>query len=404
MPVFSIELVFFAIGALLVLTVLAGSLSSRFGLPALLGFMALGMLAGSEGPGGIRFENYGFAQDIGVACLIFILFSGGLDTHWKSVRSAALPALLLATLGVTISAAVVAGAAMLLLGFTLLQGFLLGAVVASTDAAAVFAILRSHGLPLREDVKSLIELESGSNDPMAIFLVGAAVLLLTAPATSALSLVPSFGLQMTVGAAVGLGIGWAFPQLLRRAKLNVGGLSLVISVAAALLSYSVAGLLQGNGFLAAYVAGIVAGTREFPDKQSVSLFQDGFAWLAQVVMFLTLGLLVFPSELSAVIGPGLAVTALLMFIARPLSVFICLAPFARYGWRAKLFASWAGLRGAVPIVLATFPIVAGIEGAQAIFNIVFFVVLISSMIQGPTLGWLARRLGLSTEPPGAAGR
>ena len=399
MPGFSIELVFFSVGIMLVLTVLAGGISSRFGLPALLGFMALGMLAGSDGPGGIRFSDYGFAQSVGVLCLVFILFSGGLDTLWHSVRSAAAPAILLATVGVTISAVVVAGVAMWLLGFTPTQGFLLGAVIASTDAAAVFAILRSHGLPLREEVKSLIELESGSNDPMAIFLVGAAVLLITVPETSAVSLLPSFGLEMFVGAAVGFGIGWAFPQLLRRAKLNVGGLSLVISIAAALLSYSVAGLLQGNGFLAAYVAGIVAGTREFPDKHLVSLFQDGLAWLAQVIMFLTLGLLVYPSELQGVIGPGLAVTVALMFVARPLSVFICLAPFPRYGWRAKLFVSWAGLRGAVPIVLATFPIVAGIDGAQTIFNIVFFVVLLSSSIQGPTLGWLARRLHLTTEPP-----
>jgi cell volume regulation protein A len=399
MPGYSIELLLLSLGVMLVLTVLAGSISSRFGLPALLGFLALGMLAGSDGPGGIRFSDYGFAQGVGVLCLVFILFSGGLDTHWRSVRSAALPALLLATLGVIASAAVVAAAAMWLLGFTTMQGFLLGSVIASTDAAAVFAILRSHGLPLRQEVQSLIELESGSNDPMAIFLVGAAVLLITVPGTSVQSLLPSFGLQMGVGAGVGVGIGLAFPLLLRRARLNVGGLSLVVSIAAAFLSYSIAGLLQGNGFLAAYIAGIVAGSREFPDKRTVSLFQDGLAWLAQVVMFLTLGLLVFPSELKSVVVPGLAVTAVLMFVARPLSVFLCLAPFPRYGWRAKLFASWAGLRGAVPIVLATFPIVAGLEGAQTIFNIVFFVVLVSSMIQGPTLGWLARRLGLTTTPP-----
>lgn len=398
MSLTSPELLFFSLGMLLVMTVLAGSLSSKFGLPALIGFLALGMLAGSEGPGGINFSDYGLAQGVGVLCLVFILFSGGLDTEWRGVRRALTPALLLATVGVVISAAVVAGAAVLLLGFTPIQGFLLGSVIASTDAAAVFAVLRSRGMPLNSDVQSLIELESGSNDPMAIFLVAAAIVLITVPETSALAMVPAFGIEMTVGAGIGLLIGLGFPMLLRIARLHVGGLSLVVSIAAALLSYGLAGLLAGNGFLAAYVAGIVAGAREFPDKRTVLLFQDGLAWLAQVVMFLTLGLLVYPTDLPGVVGPGLAVTAVLMFVARPLSVFLCLAPFRRYDWRAKLFVSWAGLRGAVPIVLATFPIVAGLAGAQAIFDIVFFVVLVSTIIQGPTLGWVARRLRLDAQP------
>jgi cell volume regulation protein A len=394
-PAYSPELFLLGLGLLLTATVLAGSLSSRFGLPALIGFLALGMLAGSDGPIGIRFDDYVMAQTVGVACLIFILFSGGLDTDWRTVRPIALPALVLATVGVVISAVVVAVAAVVLLDFNPFQGFLLGAVIASTDAAAVFAVLRSRGLPLRQDVQALIELESGSNDPSAIFLVGAALLFITAPETSPASLAPAFLSQMALGAAVGVGVGWAFTVVLRRARLSVGGLSLVVSIAAALLSYGLAGVLGGNGFLSAYVAGIVAGSRDFPAKRTVSIFQDGAAWLAQVVMFLTLGLLVFPSQLVPVIGPGLAVTAVLMFVARPLSVFLCLAPFRRFDWRAKLFISWAGLRGAVPIVLATFPIVAGVPSAQAVFNIVFFVVLVSSLIQGPTLGLLAARLGLS---------
>ena len=402
MPASTLEFVFFGVGLLMLLTVLAGTLSSRFGLPALLGFLALGMLAGSDGFGGITFDDPIGAQNIGVLCLLFILFSSGLDTRWRTVRGAALPALLLATAGVMLSAGIVAGAAMWLLGFTALQGLLLGSVIASTDAAAVFAALRSGGLALRGEVQSLIELESGSNDPMAIFLVGAVLLLITVPGTSPLTLVPGFGLQMAVGAAIGFVGGAGMPLLLRRAKLHVGGLSLVVSIAAALLAYGAAQLLGGNGFLAAYVAGIVAGTREFPAKRTVSLFQDGLAWLAQVVMFLTLGLLVFPSQLPSVAGAGLAVTAVLMLVARPVSVFLCLAPFRAYGWRAKLFVSWAGLRGAVPIVLATFPVVAGIDGAQAIFNIVFFVVLVSSVIQGTTLGWLARRLHLQAPRAPAA--
>lgn len=399
MSALSPELFLLGLGVLLVTTVLAGSLSSRFGLPSLIGFLALGMLAGSDGPMGIAFNDYGMAQAIGIACLIFILFSGGLDTSWRAVRPVAAPALVLATAGVLISALVVAGAAVWLLNVDPLLGFLLGAVVGSTDAAAVFAMMRTQGVPLRPDVQGLIELESGSNDPTAIFLVGAALLFLTSPGASPLSLAPDFVAQMTLGALVGAGVGFGFVSMLKRSRLTIGGLSLVVSIAAALVSYGLAGVIGGNGFLAAYVAGIVAGNREFAGKRNIMFFQDGAAWLAQVVMFLTLGLLVFPSQLPAVVAPGLAVTAILMLVARPLSVFICLAPFRRFDWRAKLFVSWAGLRGAVPIVLATFPIVAGVPGAQTIFNIVFFVVLVSSVIQGPTLGWLTKRLGLEAEEP-----
>lgn len=199
---------------------------------------------------------------------------------------------------------------------------------------------------------------------------------------------------MAIGALIGAVVGSGLPLLLRRVPLRVNGLALVVSLAAALISFGLAGVLGGNGFLAAYLAGIIAALREFPGKRTISMFQDGIAWLAQVVMFLTLGLLVYPSQLPQVAGPGLALTAVLMLVARPVSVFLCLAPFPSLDWRAKLFVSWAGLRGAVPIVLATFPIVAGVESAQAIFNMVFFVVLLSSVIQGPTMGWVARRLGV----------
>lgn len=393
------ELLFFSLGGLLLLTVLAGNLSSRFGLPALIGFLALGMMAGSDGPGGIAFDNYAVAQTVGVACLVFILFSGGLDTDWSLVKGVVQPAVVLATLGVAISAAIVSVAAVLVLDFTPLQGFLLGAVIASTDAAAVFAIMRSHGLPLDNRACGLIELESGSNDPMAIFLVGAGILFIAGPGGGVLGLVPSFFIQMGVGAMVGLAVGIGMPALLRHVRLQVGSLALVVSVGAALVSYGLAGIAGGNGFLAAYMAGIVAGNRDFPGKRSIALFQDGAAWLAQVVMFLTLGLLVFPSQLPEVAAPGLAITAVLMLIARPVSVFVSLAPFRDFTWREKLFISWAGLRGAVPIVLATFPIVAGIEGAQTIFNIVFFVVVVSSVIQGPTIGRAARLLGITGSSP-----
>jgi len=385
---------FLIVAVLLLSTVLAGSLSSRFGLPAMIGFLALGMIAGSDGLFGIMFSDYALAQTIGVACLIFILFSGGLDTDWKLVRPVVAPALVLSTVGVMMSAGVVGAAAVLLLDFTATQGFLLGAVVASTDAAAVFSILRGQGGALRKDLTGLIELESGSNDPMAIFMVGAALVLVATPQAPLLPFVPAFLIQMAVGAAVGIGVGYSLPSLIKRMRLRGSGLSLVVSIGAALFSYGFAAVVGGNGFLAAYLAGLVAGNRDYNARRTISLFQDGLAWLAQVVMFLTLGLLVFPSQLPDVVGSGLAVTAVLMLVARPLSVFVCLAPFRAFDWRAKLFVSWAGLRGAVPIVLATFPIMAGVPGAQTIFNIVFFVVVASSLLQGPTLAWVAQKLGV----------
>lgn len=397
MPSISPEIALLVLGILLLTTVVAGNVSSRFGLPALVGFLGLGMLAGVDGPGGISYSDYAFTQGIGVACLIFILFSGGLDTAWRDVRRIAAPALTLATLGVLISAGIVAGSAALLLNFGPYQSFLLGAVVASTDAAAVFAILRTTKLDLHGDVPALIQVESGSNDPMAIFLVGAALLIMAGTGLSPTLLLTDFAIQMSVGAAIGLTIGFALPEMLKRSSYRQGGLAFVISIAAALIAHGLAELLGGNGFLAVYIAGLVAGSRVYAAKRIVSTFQDGLAWLAQVVMFLTLGLLITPTDLVDVVGPGFAITFILMLVARPISVFICLAPFRRFDWRAKLFVSWAGLRGAVPIVLATFPMVAGVPGAFTIFNIVFFVVLVSSLIQGPTMNWLAKKLRIGTE-------
>jgi cell volume regulation protein A len=215
---------------------------------------------------------------------------------------------------------------------------------------------------------------------------------MNSPGASPLFLAPDFILQMGLGALVGLAVGWKLPPLVDRAKSRQRGLIFVVSIAAALIAYGAAEVLGGNGFLAAYVAGIVAGNRTYSAKGTLSTFQDGLAWLAQVVMFLTLGLLVNPTDLIDVLVPGLAITLILMLVARPISVFLCLAAFRRFGWREKLFISWAGLRGAVPIVLATFPMVAGVVGAFTIFNIVFFVVLLSTLIQGPTINWMAERL------------
>ncbi len=389
-------------GLLLAATVFAGLLTSRIGFPAIVGFLALGILAGVEGPGGIAFDDYLLTQGVGMVCLAFILFSGGLDTNWRAVRPMLLPALMLATLGVGITAGVVALSAILLLDFAPLQAFLLGAVVASTDAAAVFSVLRSSDLDLQDDVPALLELESGSNDPMAIFLVTALLGFTAASQPAPLALLPEFAQQMIVGAGVGLGVGYLLPESLKRMGLRQGGLAFVVSIAGALLAFGFASILGGNGFLAVYVAGVFAGTRAFAAKPIVRTFQDGLAWLAQVVMFLTLGLLLTPSNLLPVMGAGLAITLVLILLARPLAVFVCLLPFRRFDTRTMLFVSWAGLRGAVPIVLAIFPIVAGVEGAFAIFNVVFFVVLVSSVVQGPSINRIAKWLRIGEAPSAEA--
>lgn len=263
MPAIATEIAFLVLGGLLLATVLAGILSSRFGLPALIGFLGLGMFIGVDGPGGIAFDDYVLTQGIGVACLTFILFSGGLDTDWRDVRRVALPALTLATLGVLISAVIVALSSVLILGFNPYQGFLLGAIVASTDAAAVFAILRSTELDLHGDVPAVIEVESGSNDPMAIFLVGAALIFITTPERAPTSILQAFAIQMTVGTAIGLATGYLLPEVLKRTEYKGGGLAFVIAIAAALIAYGLAEVLRGNGFLAAYIAGLVAGNRTY---------------------------------------------------------------------------------------------------------------------------------------------
>jgi cell volume regulation protein A len=389
------------VAVLMIASVLARSLASRFGLPALLGFLALGMAAGSEGPGNIPFADYGAAQAIGVIALVLILYAGGLGVQTAKLVRVVAPAALLATLGVVISAAIVASAGVVLFRWSPLQGFLFGAIVSSTDAAAVFASLKGSNLHLRDDVETLIELESGSNDPTAVFLVAAAISLIIAPNTNLLGFVPDFALEMALGLTVGLVVAAAFAYLMQKTDVNLPHPYVVLSLAAPLAAFGLAGVIGGSGFLAAFVGGIAAARMTFAHKEAVVAFVGGVAWLAQVAMFLVLGLLVFPSTLPSAAPVGVAMTAILLLAARPASVFVCLALFKEFDWKAKLFVSWAGLRGAVPIILATFPMLAGVEGASVLFNVVFFVVLLSSALQGPTLGWLAARLGVGGSNRGA---
>jgi cell volume regulation protein A len=380
------------IGAgILLLSVFASKISDRFGIPALLLFLVLGMLAGSDGPGGIYFDDPALAQLIGVVALALILFSGGLDTEWARVRVVLKEGLLLATLGVLITALTVGLFARLLLGFSIAEALLLGAIVSSTDAAAVFSVLRSRGINLKGNLKPLLELESGSNDPMAVFLTIGLIQWITQPDFALPDLFGLFVRQMLFGAALGYLMGRAALFLINRVKLGYDGLYPVLTLALVFFTFGLTDLVGGSGFLAVYLAGIVLGNHEFLHKRSLVRFHDGLAWLVQIAMFLTLGLLVFPSQLVPIIGVGLLMAACLMFLARPIAVFVSLLPGA-LSWREKTFVSWVGLRGAVPIILATFPLLAGIPQANLIFNLVFFIVLTSVLLQGTTLPLVARWL------------
>ncbi|MBX3001306.1 MAG: potassium/proton antiporter [Caldilineaceae bacterium] len=391
----SLEFILLAASLLLLISVVASKASGRLGVPALVLFLAIGMFAGSDGPGGIQFEDYELTQRLGILALVFILFAGGLDTDWGFVRPALWKGLSLATLGVLITAALVGAFVVLVFDFSWLQGLLVGAIVSSTDAAAVFAIMRSRGVGLKGDLKPLIELESGSNDPMAVFLTTALVSLLQNAETSPWLLIPMLLQQMGLGALCGYLFGRAMTWIVNHLNLEYEGLYPVMTLGLVLLTYSATTLIGGNGFLAIYLAGIVMGNAYLIHKRSLRRFHDGLAWLMQIVMFLTLGLLVFPSRLPAVIGAGLLISAFLILVARPVSVLLTLLPF-RMDLRETAMVGWVGLRGAVPIILATFPLLAGIDRVGIIFDLVFFIVLTSVLIQGTTIPLMARWLRVDT--------
>jgi cell volume regulation protein A len=394
----SIEQLLLVASVLLILSILASKTSGALGVPALLVFLLIGMVAGSDGPGGIYFDDARLAQSLGVVALATILFAGGLDTEWHSVRPVLGRALALATFGVLMTAALLGGFVSSVLGYALLDGLLLGAIVSSTDAAAVFAVLRSRNVSLKGPLKPLLELESGSNDPMAVFLTTGLIRLVTIPGASVAELAPAFVVQMALGAAAGYGLGRLMIVLVNRLRLEYEGLYPVLTLSFVLLTYSATAVLGGNGFLAVYVAGLVMGSHDFIHKRSLTRFHDGLAWLMQIAMFLTLGLLVFPSRLPAVIDVGLLVSLFLMFVARPVSVFLTLS-VTRMPFREQAMVAWVGLRGAVPIILATFPLVAGVPRADHIFNLVFFIVLTSVLLQGTSIPLVTRWLGVAAPLP-----
>jgi len=386
-----IDWIIIGAAGLLVVSVLASRISDRFGVPVLLIFLALGMLAGSDGIGGIYFDNPQAAQSVGVVALVLILFSGGLDTEWRSVRPIVKEGLLLSTVGVLLTALGVGLIAALLLKLSIVEGLLLGAVISSTDAAAVFSVLRAKGINLKGQLKPLLEFESGSNDPMAIFLTVGLIQILTQPDFSTLDLLGSFVLQMLLGAGLGVAAGYGMLFLLNRIRLGYDGLYPVFTTALVFLTFGLTNVVGGNGFLAVYLAGIMLRRGDFIHRKSVMRFHDGLAWLMQITMFLTLGLLVFPSRLPPIMGVGLLIAIGLMFVARPIGVFLALLP-SKLKIREKAFISWVGLRGAVPIILATYPLLAGLEQAELMFNVVFFVVLTSTLFQGTLIPQVARWL------------
>lgn len=378
---------------LLLISIIAGKTSYRFGIPTLLLFLTIGMLAGSDGIGGIYFDNPQIAQFIGVVSLNFILFSGGLDTSWQSVKPVLKEGIALSTLGVLLTAIGLGYFVYLITDFSLYESLLLGAIVSSTDAAAVFSILRGRNLALKKNLRPTLELESGSNDPMAYVLTIAFLSLVQEPEQSIFSIIPLLFLQMSIGGVAGFLFGKLSKIVINKIKLDYEGLYPVLTIALMFITFSATDAIGGNGFLAIYICSVYLGNQNLIHKKTIMRMFDGLAWLMQIILFLTLGLLVFPSQIIPFIGVGLLISIFLILVARPLAVFIALIPF-KMRLKRRFYISWVGLRGAVPIVFATYPLLAGIDKSHAIFNIVFFVSISSVLVQGTTLSIVAKWLNV----------
>lgn len=390
-----------AFGGLLVIAVLFSRATERLSVPVALLFLVVGILAGSEGIGGIPFDDYGVAYRLGSMALVLILFDGGLNTPIAAVRRVAGPAGVLATIGVMITAGMVAVIAQLL-GRSWPEALLLGAVVSSTDAAAVFAVLRGSGLHLRRRVGALLEVESGANDPMAVILtMTLTASFLAGGAFDAGSIALGVVQQLVIGLAFGVGVGFGGRWLMANARLHAGGLYAALMLGMAFVAFGAPSLVGGSGFLAVYVAGVILGNGPLPFRSGLLRVGDALAWFSQITMFLVLGLLVFPSRLPEVAGIGIVLALATVFIARPVAVLLCMLPF-RYPPRELAYISYVGLRGAVPIILATYPILSGVPGAERLFDIVFFIVIVGALVPGSTVPWVTRKLGMGRiEPPAA---
>ena len=380
-------------GGLLALALLASLVAGRLRVPGLLLFLGVGMLLGSDGFDAIHFEDYDLARKIGIVALALILFEGGLTAGWDEIRPVFWPSVSLATVGTLVSAVITGLVAAYLFDLSTLEGLLIGSIVAATDGAAIFALLR--GSTLRRKLARTLEGEAGMNDPVAVLLVLGFIEWIQDPAYGVADMAALAVQELGVGIAIGVAVGWVVVQGLNRARLASAGLYPVASIAAAGLSFGIADVLHGSGFLAVYLTGLMMGTSLTQAKRTIVTFHEGLAWVAQVGMFLTLGLLVFPSQLPEVALEGTVLAIVLTVVARSASTVLATAPFG-YGPRETATLSWAGLRGAIPVVLATFPITEGVPGSLDFFNIVFFAVLISTVLQGTTFEPLAKRLGMTT--------
>lgn len=376
---------------LLIISIIAGKTTYKFGVPVLLLFLGIGMLAGSDGIAGINFDNPKIAQFIGIVSLNFILFSGGLDTNWTSVKPILKEGMILSTIGVLLTALSLGTFVWFVTDFTIYESMLLGSIVSSTDVAAVFSILRSKSIALKYNLRPTLELESGSNDPMAYVLTIVFLTLVINQDQNFSSVVFLFFKQMIFGGILGFGFGKLSKIIINRINLDFQGLYPVLVIALMFITFSATDFIGGNGFLAIYICAVYLGNQDLIQKKTILKMYDGLAWLMQIVLFLTLGLLVFPSQIIPHFGIGILISLFLIIVARPVSVFISLI-FFKMNLRRKLYISWVGLRGAVPIVFATYPLLAGIDKANMIFNIVFFISVTSILIQGTTLSVVAKWL------------
>lgn len=394
---------FLLIGSVLVfISIVVGKTGYRFGVPALLLFLLVGMLFGSDGLG-IQFHNAKTAQFIGMVALSIILFSGGMDTKFNEIRPILSPGIMLSTVGVLLTALFtglfiwyLSGLSWTNIHFPLIVSLLLASTMSSTDSASVFAILRSQKMNLKHNLRPMLELESGSNDPMAYMLTIVLIQFIQSDGMGTANIISSFIIQFVVGAAAGYGLGKLAIWVLNKINIDNQALYSILLLSFVFFTFSITDLFRGNGYLAVYIAGMMVGNNKITNRKGIATFMDGLSWLFQIIMFLMLGLLVNPHEMLEVAVVALLIGVFMIVIGRPLSVFLSLLPFRKLNIKSRLFVSWVGLRGAVPIIFATYPVVANVEGSNLIFNIVFFITIVSLVVQGTTISFVARLLHLST--------